>query len=97
MPMTNYGLAKLTEEMGECLQVVGKMNQFPALMMDDTLHHPDGTQLRRRLEEEVADVLAAARFVCIKMNLDIAVVWSRQIAKEELFNKWDRGEDKEPS
>lgn len=95
--MRNYGLAKLTEEAGEVLQIIGKMNQYPELMMSDTLRHPDGQQLRRRLEEELGDLLAAARFVSVKMDLDITTIFARQCNKEALFNKWDSGDDKEPS
>ncbi len=34
MPMTNNGLSKLVEELGELGQVAGKMLQFPDLMFD---------------------------------------------------------------
>ena len=97
MAMTNMGLSKLTEEMGECGQIIGKMLQYPDLMMDNAKSHPDGTNLRRRLEEEMADTLAAIRFASMKMDLDISRIFSRQVEKEQLFNQWDRGDDKEPT
>jgi len=96
MAMTNKGLSKLVEEMGELNQVIGKMLQYPDLMCEGQALHPDGTHLRSRLEEEMADVLCAARFVAEKMNLDITKIYQRQIAKEMLFKRWDAGEDAEP-
>ena len=48
------GIHKLTEEIGELGQVIGKLGEFPSG------NHPDGgPQLRQRLEEELADVEAA--------------------------------------
>lgn len=103
MAMTNNGLSKLVEEIGELGQVAGKMLQYPALMHDVQVmanvsgeggfaKHPDGTNLRLRLQEELADVMAAARFVMVKLDLDVTAVFQRQCAKESLFNQWDKNE-----
>ena len=53
------GLAKVAEECGELLQVIGKLMATDG----DKLEHWDGTNLRQRLIEEAADVAAAVRFV----------------------------------
>lgn len=97
MAMTNNGLSKLTEEIGELGQVIGKMLQYPELQMDATRFHPDGTNLRLRLEDEMADVCAAIRFAMVKLDLDVTRIYSRQVEKESKFNKWDSGDDKAPS
>lgn len=52
------GIHKLTEECGEVLQVVGKINVFP-----DGDHPDGGPPLRQRLEEELADLEAAIIYV----------------------------------
>ena len=97
MAMTNNGLSKLTEEIGELGQVIGKMLQYPELQTDATRFHPDGTHLRTRLEDEMADVCAAIRFAMVKLELDVTRIYSRQIMKEEKFNLWESGKDKAPS
>lgn len=89
MTMTNNGLSKLTEEMGEAAQIVGKMLQYPMLQTTN-VPHPDGTVLRTRLEEELGYMLAAARFVAAKLQLNLAVIDDRAYTKQQLFNKWDR-------
>lgn len=85
MPMQNQGRAKLTEECGELLQVLGKIMQYP-----NTDEHPDGKgSLRIRLQEEMADVYAALEFVALKMKLDHNQIDSRKHEKLTLFWKWD--------
>jgi NTP pyrophosphatase (non-canonical NTP hydrolase) len=52
------GLAKLAEECGELQQVIGKIMAYP------DGEHPDGAgDLAQRLQDEMADVVAAVRFV----------------------------------
>ena len=53
------GLSKLSEECGELIQVIGKIAAYP------DSPHPDGSDLRQRLMEEMADVAAAIEFVQI--------------------------------
>ena len=89
MPMLHNGLAKLSEETGELLQVAGKMLQYPALQTAVNITHPDGTHLRLRAIEEMGDVLAAIDFVRAKLQLDTIAIQSRREAKLALFNKWD--------
>lgn len=85
MAMAHNGLAKLLEECGELAQVAGKILQYP------TGEHPDGQgPLVERLETEMADVLAAMRFVSGKFSIDPARVNARAVTKFDLFNKWDK-------
>ena len=77
MVMTLNGLAKLTEEIGELIQVTGKKMAYA----DGT--HPDGKgDLNLRMQEEMGDVIAAIRFVFGKLELDIDAV--NAIAQYEL-------------
>lgn len=84
MPMTANGLAKLAEECGELLQVIGKR-----LAYYHTDEHPDGgPPLPRRLEDEIADVIAAATFVVQNNRLDISRINQRIKEKSLLFTGW---------
>ncbi len=52
-----FSRAKLVEELGELLQLLGKLSAFP-----DGIH-PDGKgELKYRLLDEIADVYAALRY-----------------------------------
>ena len=70
------GLSKLTEEVGELGQVVGRLMQGLAIGMDK---HWDGDEHKRRLVEEMADVYAAIHFVISANDLD----------REEFFRLWN--------
>lgn len=96
MAMQSNGLAKLTEEigelqkeLGELQQVIGKMLGYPDLQSSDIENHPDGTNLRKRLVEEMADVHAAIEFVTVKLNLQIQGTQDRIKAKLHSFRQWD--------
>jgi len=89
--MTNYhppevkenvrGISKLTEEVGELLQLLGKLNVFPSG------NHPDGKgDLKERIAEECADVRAALLFFMDANG--IALDLSRVSRKYELFQEW---------
>ena len=90
MPMNQNGLGKLAEECGEVIQVVGKLIQYPLHQLIGSFPHPDGTYLRERLEDELADVLAAISFVIEKLNLRSQTISKRKHEKLELFRKWDK-------
>ena len=78
------GLSKLTEEVGEVLQIIGKL-----VATNGESAHWDGTvDLRSRLVEEIADVDAALRFVAEKNGLDLDVILARSDEKYALFCKW---------
>ena len=80
------GISKLTEEAGEVCQVTGKLMGTKG----DTSHW-DGTDLARRLEEELGDLIAAAIFVVETCDeIDQGVVELRSQGKLELFKKWHR-------
>jgi NTP pyrophosphatase (non-canonical NTP hydrolase) len=78
------GLAKLIEECGELIQVCGKK-----LAYFDTNEHPDGgPPLNQRLEEEMADVVAAINTAAQLLGLDEEAITSRVASKQALFRKW---------
>jgi len=88
--MTNNGLSKLAEEAGEMLQIVGKLLQYPYHQASQYPGvHPDGTHLRTRLTEEMADLMAALEFVADKMQLDVEAIDKRACYKVVLFRQWD--------
>jgi NTP pyrophosphatase (non-canonical NTP hydrolase) len=95
------GLSKVTEEVGEAQealsefvlarhlgrvgQVAGKIIGLGA--MDE---HWDGTNLKTRMEDELADLIAAVRFFTDKNGLDNKRMVRRLKAKLALFNKWHK-------
>lgn len=86
MTMCAGGLAKLGEECGELQAVVGKK-----LAYYDTDDHPDGAgSLKARLEDEIADVIAAAGFVASRHGLDWRRIETRCRKKRATFECWDR-------
>lgn len=83
--MENGGLNKVVEESGEVIQVVGKILSF------GLGEHPDGKgPLKERLEDEMADVMAAIHFVRGKFDLDLDRMAKREDLKLKRFREWDR-------
>jgi NTP pyrophosphatase (non-canonical NTP hydrolase) len=80
------GLAKLAEEAGELVQVIAKLAAYP------DSPHPDGSDLRERLIEEMGDVLAAAEFVEEANALPLARLHDRRTRKLNRFRRWHREE-----
>ncbi len=82
------GMSKLIEEMGELGQVLGKI-----MGTGGEAKHWDGSNLRERVVEELADVYAAVLFfVTQNLTHEERVVWSNRVgAKLVLFNKWHAG------
>lgn len=78
------GLAKLAEECGELVQVIGKL-----VAMGGCTSHFDGTDLQLRLTEEMADVQAALEFVR-RFNpvLDQYLLSGRAFEKLSTFKRW---------
>lgn len=67
------GLAKLIEECGELMQVAGKRLAYYTIDK-----HPDGgPPLTTRLEDEIADVIAACQFVAEQHGLDMDRIHAR--------------------
>lgn len=77
------GLSKLIEEAGEVQQVAGKIIGFGSLGV-----HWDGSDLRQRLEDEIADCIAATDFVVEVNNLDWDRIEARRRAKLATFRGW---------
>lgn len=77
------GLLKLAEESGEVTQTVGKLLAYPRG------DHPDGgPSLVERIQNEIADVLAAADFVIYANGLDNTVIHARYARKLAIFGRW---------
>lgn len=87
LPIAHGGISKLIEECGELQQDLGK---FLTYGMGE---HPDGKgPLRERIENEMADVLAAIQLVIQKHQLSTARINYRAQKKLELFLEWDKRE-----
>lgn len=84
MTMSNNGLSKLVEECGEVLQIAGKLLAYP------DGKHPDGKgNLNERLQDEMADLLAAIQFVCEAKGLDRRwAIHHREAEKLATFRAW---------
>lgn len=81
------GLAKLAEESGELVQVIGKMIALGGNDPHDFYRHWDGSNPVDRLIEEMGDVRAAMIFVCEQNGIDKAAVHARADGKLALFNE----------
>ncbi len=83
------GLAKLSEESGELVQVIGKL-----MMTHGDPKHWDGSDLRVRLVEEMADQAAAIAFVSDHVLLpeEVTVFTERVKQKRALFEQWHAGQ-----
>lgn len=89
MALTADGLAKLAEECGELLQVVGKK-----LAYYYTDEHPDRDgSLKRRLENEIADVIAVCGVVVELHGLDKAHIDGRIAGKAFRLAEWHHRND----
>lgn len=89
MSMAQNGLAKLSEECAEVVQVAQKMVQYPSLQTDPERMHPDGVTNIDKLERELGDALAAISFVQDKLKLNKLRIIKMQHAKLTKFWKWD--------
>lgn len=84
--MHQNGLTKLIEECGELAQIAAKKSAYM-----DTDTHPDGAgSLKKRLEDELADVCAAGAFVIQTFGLDSERMKRRTALKLDTFQKWHR-------
>lgn len=77
------GLSKLAEEAGEVMQVVGKL-----MGTGGASEHWDGTNLRARLADELADLSAAIGFVIDKCDLPAEQIEARAHEKRMTFERW---------
>lgn len=86
MPMEKKGLVKLVEECGELIQIAAKK----MATMESDEHWDSKGSMKKRLEEEIADVSAATAFVAIKFDLDLEYIYNRIDEKILKFQKWDK-------
>lgn len=86
MPLEHQGLVKLSEESGELVQVAMKIIGFGGLGT-----HWDGSDLKSRLEDEIADLRAACFIVSKNFGLDEERIADRMQYKKSLFDYWHRG------
>lgn len=77
------GIAKLAEECGELVQVIGKL-----IATSGRTDHWSGRDLRIDLEDEMADVRAALAFVWANNDLDKSRMADRVNYKVNLFEEW---------
>lgn len=77
------GLSKLIEECGEVCQVAGKI-----IGNEGRPNHWDGSNLPRRMEEELGDLMAAVAFVIQKNGLNADAICERTEKKLSLFERW---------
>ncbi len=82
--------AKFVEETGESLQVVGKIMNY---QNDEGIHPDGGAPLPRRLEVELADLLASIEYMIETHGLDTVVIKQRIQYKVKRFREW--GEEEE--
>jgi len=84
MTMHNDGLTKLIEECGELITECAKKAAYP-----NTDEHPDGKgSMKKRMEDEIADVKAAIAFVEGQFGLDADAIWVRASKKLALYRQW---------
>lgn len=78
------GLSKLIEECGEVLQIAGKL----IATRGESTHWDGDGDLVERLEEELADLLAAIHFVVSWNDLDATEIEERAGMKLSRFCTW---------
>lgn len=88
MPMDKRGLTKLAEECGELTQAAMKKSAFI-----DKAHPDKKGNLNKRIEEEMADVLAAIAFVQSTLKLNKKAIQKRKKMKLKRFKEWDADSD----
>lgn len=95
--MTADGIVKTIEEAGELSEVLGLLQMSIGRMVQTGSKklaywdepHPDGRgDLRTRLMDEMADLMAALTFTADALELDVEYLDDRSIAKAEVFHAW---------
>lgn len=77
------GIFKVLEECGELTTVLGKLGPYP------DGNHPDGKgNLIRRLEDELADVIAASTYFAENNGLDLEYIKARIAMKKQTYDEW---------
>lgn len=90
--MSNLGISKLVEEIGELQIELGQLQQAlgkKLACMGTDEHWDGGPALSQRIEDEMADVTAAMILVRNKLDLDGERIYDRAKTKLDTFNAWD--------
>lgn len=87
MMMNKLGCTKLTEECAELITVLAKADAFGSLGE----HWDGGGNLQKRLQDEIADVLAALIFTTNTIGLNHAEISKRVGEKLRKFDYWENG------
>ncbi len=82
------GLSKLIEELGDVAQVAGKL-----IAADGNDIHWEGTNLRERMHEKIADLIAACTFVIEQNGLSSKLISDRVAHKLSLFRQWHTSQE----
>lgn len=82
--LEKLGLVKLVEECGELTQIAAKK----MTRMDSDEHWDGNGTISERLENEIADVMAAAEIVIKNFGLDRNKIIDRSNKKFLLFTEW---------
>ncbi len=80
--MHDRGLNKLSEECGELIQIACKKASLEGQGLEPEI------DIDKRLQEEIADVLAAIDFVCFEFALDPRAIGDRKDFKLQKFKDW---------
>ena len=87
MSLVRQGANKVQEECGELLQALAKREAA-----GPGRRHWDGSLVDLRVEEEMADVLAAIQYAAERMGLNQKLIAARMEKKYALYCKWERDE-----
>lgn len=87
-PMANKGRNKLMEECGELVQILAKKNAIPE---DHDIHWDQKGSVAGRMEEEIADVIAASIYVIEHNKLNQDAIQKRVEKKLTMYADWTAG------
>lgn len=83
--MSYTGFFKLQEELGELQTALAKLAVFP------DMEHPDGKgDTRRRVQNEIADVMAIVNWFALKNGFDFHAIGKRTTLKEMRYDDFDK-------
>lgn len=84
------GIAKMNEECGELIQVIGKL-----MGSSGDVNHWSGN-LRDKLHEEMGDALAALNFVILHCDVDHQAIEKQRRKKLARFERWHADKTQPP-
>lgn len=81
--MTENGLINLIKECSELSGIAAKNLAF-----NDSYYDPEETEsLLQKMQDEIADVMAACMFVCNEFNFDTDKIDARTLTRLGVFNE----------